>query len=80
MWGDGTWNEGMWNGETARSLIPMGEDLHQALRWIAEQQRDHPGRRLTDLVTEASRRFDLSPLDDERLLDDLGPEESVGIH
>jgi hypothetical protein len=80
MWGEGTWNEGMWNGETARSLIPMGEELHQALRWIAEKQREYPSRRLAHLVTEASRRFDLSPADDKRLLDDLGDEESVRLH
>ena len=37
--------------------------LRQAVRWLDEQLRDRPEASRADLVDEASRRFDLSPLD-----------------
>jgi hypothetical protein len=33
------------------------------VKWIEEQLDDHPGADRVKLVDEASRRFDLSPLD-----------------
>jgi len=48
---------------TDRRIVPRGEDLRRAVRWIAEQG-DHSPR----AVEEAARRFDLSPLDEEFLL------------
>ncbi|BCX88004.1 hypothetical protein MIN45_P0371 [Methylomarinovum tepidoasis] len=44
-------------------LLPEGENLRKAVRWLAEQQ-DHSAR----TVQEAARRFDLSPADEEFLL------------
>jgi hypothetical protein len=44
--------------------MPVGEaPLTQAIKWIDEQLRDNPGADRTRLVDEASRRFDLTPLD-----------------
>jgi hypothetical protein len=45
------------------ALLPEGEGLRRAVAWLAEQPR-------RDLATieEASRRFSLSPLDEEFLL------------
>jgi hypothetical protein len=37
--------------------------IKQAAKWIDEQLQDHPGANRLKLVDEASRRFDLSPLD-----------------
>lgn len=47
-------------------LLPKGETLRRAIRWISEH-RDDPGIRLADVVNEAGLRFDLSPLDQEYL-------------
>ena len=37
--------------------------VRQAVKWIDEQQRERPQANRTALVDEASRRFDLSPLE-----------------
>ena len=37
--------------------------IKQAVKWIEEQLHDRPGADRVKLVDEASRRFDLSPLD-----------------
>ncbi len=42
--------------------------IKQAVTWIDEQLQDHPGADRIKLVDEASRRFDLSPLDADFLL------------
>ena len=42
----------------------MGETpVSQAVKWLDEQLRDNPQADRAALVDEASRRFDLSPLD-----------------
>ena len=44
--------------------MPVGEaPIKQAIKWIDEQLRDNPKADRTKLVDEASRRFDLTPLD-----------------
>lgn len=44
--------------------MPVGEaPIKQAIKWIDEQLRDNPKADRTKLVDEASRRFDLNPLD-----------------
>ncbi|HYB41300.1 MAG TPA: hypothetical protein VEL75_05985 [Candidatus Methylomirabilis sp.] len=48
--------------------MPIGESpAKQAIRWIDEQLREHPQADRAKLVTEAGRRFDLSPLDEDFL-------------
>jgi hypothetical protein len=47
----------------ADALLPEGEGLRRAVAWLAEQ----PVRDLAT-IEEASRRFNLSPLDEEFLL------------
>ena len=37
--------------------------VKQAVRWIDDQLREHPQADRVKLVDEASRRFDLSPMD-----------------
>lgn len=41
--------------------------VRQAVQWIDEQLGEHPGADRVKLVDEASRRFDLSPLDTDFL-------------
>ena len=41
--------------------------IKQAVKWIEEQLHDSPGVNRLKLVDEASRRFDLSPLDSDFL-------------
>lgn len=44
--------------------MPVGEaPMKQAIKWIDDQLRDDPTADRTKLVDEASRRFDLTPLD-----------------
>jgi len=42
--------------------------IKQAVKWIDEQLRDRSGADRVKLVDEASRRFDLSPLDEDFLM------------
>ena len=42
---------------------PRGEGLRRAVRWLSDEGRHDPAA-----IEEASRRFDLSPLDEEFLL------------
>lgn len=46
------------------ALLPEGESLRRAVAWLAEQ----PARDLAT-IEEASRRFNLSPLDEQFLLE-----------
>lgn len=41
--------------------------IKQAVKWIDDQLIDRPGADRVTLVDEASRRFDLSPLDTDFL-------------
>jgi hypothetical protein len=41
--------------------------VKQAVKWLDDQLRDNPRADRTALIDEASRRFDLSPLDAEFL-------------
>jgi hypothetical protein len=49
------------------TLIPQGEDLKKAVKWISEERQSSPSRKLAKLVEEASVKFDLSPADGEFL-------------
>ena len=42
--------------------------ITQAITWIDEQVRDNPAADRVKLLDEASRRFDLTPLDADFLL------------
>ncbi len=47
---------------TPRGVVPHGESLRRAVRWLAQQPRHD---RAT--VAEAARRFDLDPLEQDFL-------------
>jgi hypothetical protein len=49
------------------TIMPQGEDLRKAVKWISEERQSSPQRILAKLVEEASVKFDLSPVDGEFL-------------
>lgn len=49
-------------------MKPEGDAVRQALAWIAERRRLEPERKLGELIDEAGRRYDLSPLEQEALV------------
>ncbi len=49
-------------------MMPQGESLRRALRWLDERAREEPGREKAKLVSEAASRFDLTPLEEDFLL------------
>lgn len=51
------------------SVLPEGEQLRRAIRWISAQRQDDPKaeKNLQKLVNEACLKFDLSPKDTEGL-------------
>jgi len=53
---------------TRNPVQPPHEDLRHAVQWLSGQ-----GPLTSELIEEASRRFDLSPLDEEFLLTHLLP-------
>jgi len=50
------------------NIMPEGEDLRKAVKWISEMQKTDPKKSIGDLISEASLRFDLPPNDQEFLL------------
>jgi hypothetical protein len=50
------------------TIMPQGEDIRKAVKWISEERQSDPARKLAKLVEEASVKFDLSPADGEFLL------------
>ena len=45
------------------SIEPQGEHIRKAVKWIGEQRKYEPGKEPQVLVEEASRKFDLSPIE-----------------
>jgi hypothetical protein len=50
------------------TLMPHGEDIRKAVKWISEERQGSPEKILAKLVEEASVKFNLSPADYESLL------------
>lgn len=51
----------------ADDLLPQGEKLRRAVRWISDRRIAEPGVDIKKLVNEAGLRFDLPPLDQDYL-------------
>lgn len=49
-------------------LLPDGEDIRRAVKWIAGNLLENPDQRVQPLVQEAIFKFDLSPRDAEFLI------------
>ncbi len=50
------------------SILPEGEQLRKAVRWISAQRTENPEIPLSDLIGNACLRFDLSPKDADLLV------------
>ena len=49
------------------SIMPQGEDLRKAVKWISEMRQDEPETEPRKLIEQACLKFNLSPLDAEYL-------------
>lgn len=49
-------------------IRPGGEMVKEAVRWISGQRLDNPKAKLSELIQQAAVRYDLSPLEEEFLL------------
>ncbi|GFE56249.1 hypothetical protein [Geobacter sp. AOG1] len=49
-------------------LLPDGEDLRRAVKWVSGNLQENPAQPVQPLVQEAIFKFDLSPLDAEFLI------------
>jgi hypothetical protein len=59
--------------------VSLGEsNVLRALAWIAERLRAEPGLRRGDLIDQAARRFDLTPLEVEALYQKLAGSPPAG--
>lgn len=52
----------------AKGILPHGEGIRRALRWLDERAKEAPAAPRARLVEEAAVRFDLTPLEAEFLL------------
>jgi hypothetical protein len=50
------------------SILPEGEQLRRAVKWISDERSDHPETSLSELIGDACLKFDLSPKDADVLL------------
>jgi hypothetical protein len=49
-------------------ILPEGEDLRRAVKWVSGSIQEGPGKSIQQLVQEANLKFDLSPKDAEFLM------------
>lgn len=49
-------------------LLPEGEELRRAIRWISGNLQENPDQQVRPLVQKAIFKFDLSPKDAEFLI------------
>lgn len=54
--------------ERAAGILPQGEELRRALRWLSERRLEDPKAPRAKLLDEAALRFDLTPIEVEFLL------------
>ncbi|WDN90814.1 hypothetical protein BuS5_03785 [Desulfosarcina sp. BuS5] len=50
------------------SILPEGEDLRKAVKWISEERMNNPSIKIIKLVEQASLQFNLSPKKTDFLL------------
>lgn len=50
------------------AILPQGEHVRRAVRWMSDRRREQWKSSPLMLVDEASRRFDLSPLEEEWMM------------
>jgi len=50
------------------TIMPEGENIRNAIKWISANLEEKKGESLTKLIEKAALQFDLSPLDTEFLM------------
>ena len=50
------------------SIMPNGEQLRRATKWISDKRIDNPEAKLFKLIEEACVEFDLPPKDEDFLI------------
>jgi len=50
------------------SILPEGEQLRRAVKWISDERQENPGAVLSKLIGAACLKFDLAPKDAEFLV------------
>ena len=50
------------------NILPEGEELRRAVKWVSGHLQEDPGRPVQPLVQEAVFKFDLSPKEAEMLI------------
>jgi len=50
------------------SLLPDGEDIRRAVKWVSGHLQENPDQPVQPLVREAIFKFDLSPRDADFLI------------
>jgi hypothetical protein len=58
------------------SILPEGEQLRRAIKWISDERTEHPEKKLSGLIGDACLKFDLSPKDTEVLVHFLTENDS----
>jgi hypothetical protein len=54
--------------ERRGGILPEGEGLRSALKWLSERRTEDPSLPRSKLIDEAALRFDLSPMEVDFLL------------
>jgi len=50
------------------TVMPDGEDIRNAVKWISEERELAPEKKISELIQEAALRFDLPPNEEESLI------------
>jgi len=50
------------------SILPEGEQLRKAIKWISDERTENPGANMARLIEDACLKFDLPPKDAESLM------------
>lgn len=61
------------------SILPEGEQLRKAVKWVSDSRNEHPEIPLFSLIEKACLKFDLTPKDEEflmRYLSEYGEDNS----
>lgn len=58
------------------AMMPQGEDIRRAVKWIAENLDADPLQSRNKLIEQAVFKFDLSPIDTEFLMNFFSKKQS----
>lgn len=50
------------------SILPEGEQLRKAVKWVSDERTEHPEIPLYTVIEKACLKFDLTPKDEEFLM------------